>query len=86
MLSFPQTHRAAQRMKESTMAAQPSNTDTPDSGLHANDCQPPVSLETIAVMEQALSEMLASMRRKALGADPYRAATLEYESWLRRGH
>jgi hypothetical protein len=85
-LSFPLNKRAAPRTKELTMAAQPLHIDMQEPGYHPVGSPQPVSLETIAVVEQALSEMLASMRRRALGGDPYLAATLEYESWLRRDH
>lgn len=48
----------------------------------AGTCPHPVSLETIELIEQALGDMLRSLRRKAGSHPAEDAGAVEYASWL----
>lgn len=58
----------------------------PETGHAALPCPDPVSLETIELIEQALAQMLRSLRRGVPNRAAEEAGLLEYRSWLPRSH
>ena len=49
-------------------------------------CPAPVSLETLAVVEQVIAQALHALRDKATQSARNDAAAIEYASWLRSRH
>jgi hypothetical protein len=68
------------------MTVQDNASEISHHGSAGAGCPQPVSLETIEVIEQALTEMLASLRRKVMAPGGQEAGAVEYESWRPRQH
>jgi hypothetical protein len=52
----------------------------------AGECPEPLSLETLAVIQQALGEVLQGLRQRATAHAAREAGAREYASWLPRLH
>ena len=52
----------------------------------AGECPQPLSLETIAVIQQVLGEVLHGLRQRVTAQAAREAGAIEYTSWLRRLH
>ena len=52
----------------------------------AGECPEPLSLETIAVIQQVLGEVLHGLRQRVTTHAAREAGAIEYTSWLRRLH
>ena len=50
------------------------------------DCPEPLSLETIAVIQQVLSDVLHGLRERATGHPARDAGAIEYASWRQHLH
>jgi hypothetical protein len=48
----------------------------------AGECPQPLSLETVAVIQQAVGEVLQGLRQRATAQAAREAGALEYASWL----
>lgn len=68
------------------MTVQSSEFSGPETGHTGLPCPDPVSLETIELIEQALGQMLRSLRRGVPSRAAEEAGLLEYRSWLPRSH
>ena len=49
----------------------------------AGECPEPLSLETIAVIQQVLGEVLHDLRQRVTAQAGREAGAIEYTSWLR---
>ena len=58
----------------------------PESGHTGLPCPDPVSLETIELIQQALAQMVRSLRRSVPSRSAEEAGSLEYSSWLPHVH
>jgi len=85
--SSPVHPRAERRMKEKIpMTTQTTLAPSGEDRAASVTCPHPVSLETLAVIEQLLAEMMLSLRRKIEPrASPADAGEQEYTSWLNHG-
>ena len=56
--------------------------------VHATvgECQQPLSLETLAVIQQVLGDVLQGLRQRASAQAAREAGATEYASWLLRLH
>lgn len=52
----------------------------------AGECPEPLSLETIAVIQQVLGEVLHGLRQRVTAQAAREAGAIEYTSWLQRLH
>ena len=52
----------------------------------AGECQQPLSLETLAVIQQVLGEVLHGLRQRVTAQAAREAGAIEYTSWLQRLH
>jgi hypothetical protein len=50
------------------------------------DCPEPLSLETLAVVQQVLGEVLQGLRQRATAHAAREAGAIEYASWLQHLH
>lgn len=51
--------------------------------LAAGECPQPVSLETLAVVEQVLAQALGALKARLVAPPSPAAGLVEYASWLR---
>ena len=60
----------------------------PVSRTHAvlEECPEPLSLETLAVVQQVLAEVLQGLRQRAAPQAAREAGAIEYASWLQHLH
>lgn len=60
-------------------------THSVDPAFQGMECPAPISLETMAVVEQVLAQLLAELRQKLAGSVAPAAGAAEYASWFRAG-
>lgn len=68
------------------MTVQQNEFSGPETGHAGLPCPDPVSLETIELIQQALGQMVRSLRRSVPSRSAEEAGSLEYSSWLPHVH
>ena len=58
----------------------------PNAHAPAGQCPEPLSLETLAVIQQVLGEVLHDLRQRVTAQAGREAGAIEYASWLQRLH
>jgi hypothetical protein len=60
--------------------------ELPQTAATRAECPEPISLETLAVIEQVLAQMLGELRGKLKGSLAAQQGAIEYASWLPQRH
>jgi hypothetical protein len=68
------------------MQTQPAFDRAPHAHGTARDCPEPLSLETIAVIQQVLGDVLHALRERVTGHAARDAGAIEYASWRQHLH